>query len=1151
MSRNRILIFTFVLLISLAACTASPDAAEPAVARILISEVQTGAQGNNNDEFIELYNAGGLLADLSGWSLMYGLHPEDEELLVFEWDSSLLVPPHGHVLLVRSGAAAEAMADGIFTQSLNNSFGGLALLDADGALIDSLGWGEEGSAPETFVEGAPAPGLESGLSLERLPGGEEGSAQDSDNNAADFVLRENPNPQSSGSPFTPGGSQALEMTISGPASVEPGQPIGLQITLTNPSDAALQNLEVIVPINPALGFASIYQGGSMEGSNAIWKIENLPAHESITLDIELTTPWRYFTAWTQNARVLNAAGEILDFAGTFQTTVEGGTLPIQIARGMIGEEVTVEGIATMYTGGFYAGSGAKFYLQDATGGAQIYVSGAGGILNVPIGALVRVRGSVLLYNNSIEIAPVSADDVEIISLQGEDAVPLQVEIPAILADPDIYTGQLVQVEGRATRIEEYSYSYEIDLSTDDGEILTLYVDELTLINIERLDLNHMYRMTGIPEWRSTALYLNPRVDSDLEEIYPPGVRLDISTPGSILPGEEAVVTITVFNDLPGDIEYVDVDILAPAQGGTITGVLDSGEQVGDALNWFIEALPGGASINLHYTILAPSVEGEILIDDLVVAYSGAEGPTFGTDRTIFVGGGVPIWAVQGDGEVSPYKLEEVTVQGVVTGVFPELDGFYIQDEAGDGDPATSDGIFIRFEDPAPDVAIGDRVGVSGTVRESAQQTQIAPASRAAIVILSRGQTLPTPIIYTPPVDNADAAQYNEALEGMLVTVAGPARAVAPTSAYGEFVLVLDDYAGERVWRGEPTGMLITVDDGSSVTHSDRSMLGYVVAVGDRVSAVTGPLAFTYGGYKIEPSSPPVITNEEGILPVLPAPAEDGFSLMTWNVENLFDILNPHPSSPAIPTAGEYQLDLTKIANTILSAGAPTIISLQEVENLAILQDLAEHDLLAGYNYQAYLLEGTDSRGIDVGYLVRGDQVSVTLVEQRNAPGEMFSRPPLLLQATITTSNGEVEIYLLNNHFLSLSAGEELTEPRRTAQAAWNGGIVEAILSERPDAAVAVLGDLNSFYATAPLEALEQAGLTHIYDMPGMLRGYSYIFEGASQSLDHIFISDGLGVMFLEYQILHVNADFPPAIPDDPSPLRQSDHDPVVAWFQLP
>ncbi|MBN2554556.1 MAG: lamin tail domain-containing protein [Anaerolineales bacterium] len=1150
MSRNRILILTIVLLVTLAACTLSPDAAEPGAARIVISEVQTGAEGNNNDEFIELYNAGGLLTDLNGWSLAYGLHPEDADLLVFQWDSLLLIPPHGHILLARSGAAAENMADGIFTQSLNNSFGGLALLNAEGVRIDSIGWGE-GTAPETFVEGAPAPGLENGLSLERLPGGKEGSAQDSDDNAADFVLRENPDPQSSGSPFTPGGPQTLEMTIIGPASVEPGQSLALQISLTNPSDTDLRNLEAIVPVDPALSIAAIYQGGSMDGSDAFWRIENLPAHESITLDIELAAPWRYFTAWIQNARVVNAAGELLDFAGTLQTAVEGGTLPIQIARGMIGEEVTVEGVATMYTGGFYAGSGAKFYLQDATGGAQIYVSGAGGILNVPIGALVRVRGSVLLYNNSIEIAPVSADDVEIISLQGENAVPLQVEIPAILADPDVYTGQLVQVEGRATRIEEFSYSYEIDISTDDGEVLTLYVDELTLINIERLDLNHMYRMTGIPEWRSTALYLNPRIDSDLEEIYPPGVRLDVSAPGSILPGEEAVVTITVYNDLPGEIEHVDIDILVPAQGGTITGVLDGGEQVDDALNWFIEALPGGASIDLHYTILAPSLEGEVLIEDLVVTYSGAEGLTFGPGRTIFVGGGVPIWAIQGDGEVSPYKLEEVVVQGVVTGVFPELGGFWLQDEVGDDDPATSDGIFINFEDPEPDVAIGDRVRVSGTVRESAQQTQIAPASLAAIVVLNRGQALPESIYYAPPADNMEAARYNEALEGMLVTVAGPARAIAPTSAYGEFVLVLDNYPGERVWRGEPTGMLITVDDGSSVTHSNRSMLGYVVAVGDRVSAVTGPLAFTYGGYKIEPNSPPVVTNEEVVLPVLPAPADNGFSLMTWNVENLFDILNPHPSSPVIPTAGEYQLDLTKIANTILSAGAPTIIALQEVENLAILQDLAEHELLSDYNYQAYLLEGTDSRGIDVGYLVRGDRVSVTLVEQRDAPGEMFSRPPLLLQATITTSNGEVEIYLLNNHFLSLSAGEELTEPRRTGQAAWNGGIVEAILSEHPDAVVAVLGDLNSFYATAPLETLAQAGLTHIYDMPGMLRGYSYIFEGASQTLDHILISDGLGALFLEYQILHVNADFPPAIPDDPSPMRQSDHDPVVAWFLLP
>ena len=1153
MSMKRILLILSlpIILVSAAACT--PEADQPAtmaVADIVISEVQTGVVGDNNDEFIELYNAGDAPGDLEGWTVLYRLKDADEDaLLIYEWDSSQIIPSHGHILLVREGASRASTSDGIFTQALNTPFGGLALLDADGNLIDSLGWGD---APAEYVEGTAAPSLQNGLSLERLPGGSEGSSQDTDDNSSDFMLSEAPDPQSSGSPFTPASDLDLSITIEGPDSVEPGQSFSYTINIENLSEATVSDVSVLFPVNPALSVAALYEGGTMDDSTAVWENSSLAPGDSLSYAIDLTAPWQYLTAFSRNARILDTDGDILAFAGSAQTRIEGGTLPVEIARGMIGEHVTIEGTATMYTGGFYAGSGAKFYLQDETGGVQVYISGAGGILDVPIGAYVRVHGDVLLYNNAVEVVPVSIEDVEILSLEGEDENPLSVDIADVLDHPETYAGLLIEVEGRATRIEEFSYSYEIDLTTTEGQVFTLYVDKLTEINVEALDQDHLYRAVGIPDWRSATLYLNPRVDADLEEIYPPGVRLTIDSPASIQPGEEATVTLTVYNDLPEPIEHVDIDVHVPAEGGTVVRVLDDGERVGDSLTWFIDSLPGnGASITVQYTIQAPSVEGEILIDESQVVYSGADGPSFGPARQLFVGSGVPIYAIQGSGDRSPYKLETLTVQGVVTGYFPELGGFFIQDPVGDGDPATSDGIFVLMQEPWVELALGDVVAVTGVVRESSTQTGIAPASSTDIVIQQHGAALPDAVPYTPPEDNAASLAYNEPLEGMLVEVTGPVRAVAPTSQYGETVLVPDEYPGERVWRGESTGMFIIIDDGSSVTHIDRSLLPYVITVGDHVEDIIGPLAFTYGQYKIEPVSAPTITAEERLLPVFEPADDSGFSIMTWNVENLFDILNPHPSSPAIPTAGEYQLDLAKIANTILSAGSPAIVALQEVENIGILEDLAEHELLADAGYVPYLIEGNDSRGIDVGYLVRSDVVTVTAVEQQDAPGELFARPPLMLQATVTAGGTSVDIVLLNNHFLSLSEGEEITEPRRTAQAAWNGAIVEDLLSVDPEAAIAVVGDLNSFYDTAPLDALTEAGLTHIYDLPGMEPAYSYIYQGVSQSLDHILISEGLAQWFVNFEILHVNADYPPAIPDDPSPLRQSDHDPVIAWFAIP
>ena len=112
-----------------------------------------------------------------------------------------------------------------------------------------------------------------------------------------------------------------------------------------------------------------------------------------------------------------------------------------------------------------------------------------------------------------------------------------------------------------------------------------------------------------------------------------------------------------------------------------------------------------------------------------------------------------------------------------------------------------------------------------------------------------------------------------------------------------------------------------------------------------------------------------------------------------------------------------------------------MVGLQEVENLGILEDLAAHDALGEYRYQPALLDGTDSRGIDVGYLVRGDRAELVRVEQFVAEEGLTSRPPLLIEIEMATDGETLKLYVINNHFSSMSGGELVTEPRRVAQAA--------------------------------------------------------------------------------------------------------------------
>ena len=92
----------------------------------------------------------------------------------------------------------------------------------------------------------------------------------------------------------------------------------------------------------------------------------------------------------------------------------------------------------------------------------------------------------------------------------------------------------------------------------------------------------------------------------------------------------------------------------------------------------------------------------------------------------------------------------VTTEGVVVsddeGPSPTLRGFYIQDPAGDGDAATSDGIFV-FNGNNDTVANGDLVRVTGTAAEFQGQTQISASS---IVVCGPARPSPRPTSRSRP-----------------------------------------------------------------------------------------------------------------------------------------------------------------------------------------------------------------------------------------------------------------------------------------------------------------------------------------------------------------------------------------------------------------
>ncbi len=164
---------------------------------------------------------------------------------------------------------------------------------------------------------------------------------------------------------------------------------------------------------------------------------------------------------------------------------------------------------------------------------------------------------------------------------------------------------------------------------------------------------------------------------------------------------------------------------------------------------------------------------------------------------------VSIMDIQGRGHSSSLAGDTVVTFGVVTAL--SASGFCLQDETGDGDWATSDGLFV-FTSAQPLVTVGDRVRVEGRVIEflpggDSDNLSVTEIFRPTVVVLSGGHTLPPPVVlgaggrpppteiiddagltrYEPAVDGID---YYESLEGRRVTVEN-AVAVSASGRFGE------------------------------------------------------------------------------------------------------------------------------------------------------------------------------------------------------------------------------------------------------------------------------------------------------------------------------------------------------------------------------
>ena len=123
---------------------------------LTINEVQTGSGASAADEFVELYNSCAIpTAALDGWKVVYRAAAGTADSASFSFAAGAVIARNAFFVL--GGSSYTGKTDGALPSGLSGAGGAVGLRDANGNLIDSVGWG---TATNAFVEGsaaAPAP----------------------------------------------------------------------------------------------------------------------------------------------------------------------------------------------------------------------------------------------------------------------------------------------------------------------------------------------------------------------------------------------------------------------------------------------------------------------------------------------------------------------------------------------------------------------------------------------------------------------------------------------------------------------------------------------------------------------------------------------------------------------------------------------------------------------------------------------------------------------------------------------------------------------------------------------------------------------------------------------------------------------------------
>ncbi|CDG84590.1 ExeM/NucH family extracellular endonuclease [Janthinobacterium agaricidamnosum] len=565
--------------------------------------------------------------------------------------------------------------------------------------------------------------------------------------------------------------------------------------------------------------------------------------------------------------------------------------------------------------------------------------------------------------------------------------------------------------------------------------------------------------------------------------------------------------------------------------------------------------------------------------------------------------------IQGNGPASPYANQVHTTEGVLT--LKVGTGFFIQDPSGDGDSSTSDGLFVYTGSTLTSAQPGDLVRVTGTVFEytpagsSRSYTELKDVT--AILTRSSGHSITPTNIQLP---NANLAQF----EGMLVRFSQPLTVSQNAFLGSRGELTLSSLRREVPTNRHPAGSpeavalaatnesgIIVLDDGIFVTPTVIPYIGQdgTVRNGDTVANLTGVVDFgAIGGggaaYKLQPTLAPVFSRDNP-RSAAPSIAPGNVTVASANVLNFFTTFtngnNVFGQTGQACTLGssssksncrgadnlnEFNRQRDKIVAELKAIDAD-VVGLMEIQNngeTAVSYLVEQLNAAIGSVSYAYVPKpastGTDA--IRVAMIYKPSKVGLVGGALTDTDA-INNRPPMA--QTFRAANGE-KFSLIVNHLKSKGScpsGAGGDADNGDSQGCWNAtrvgqaqrlvnSFVPQVVAAANDPDVLIIGDLNSYGAEDPINAIVSAGFVNQLERYVRPDGmpYSFVFGGLSGYLDHALASAALSPQVSGASEWHINADEPQVIdyntdnkPQDlynALPYRASDHDPVVISLNL-